>query len=407
MGWFSSKAANATERGSLGIDLNASRARAATGRASRNRILLLDDPHPDLPLAISLENRSPQLGRAGLSLVRRMPHLTCTNHLPFIGQPHEWKAGRHRLDALGAAALVFEKLLPHCNIYDSIYFGLPTYLTVPQAARLSTVASKARFPLKGTATASLALVADRITAQNARLAKEETPEDDQSLALLKPAKAGQPFDIVVVDADDHALTVNLIRVEPSHVAFVASSVLPRLSARLWKDRLLDSLADRCVRACRRDPRDSAEAEQVLYEQIDDCLDRIRFGQKISLTVRSAHWFQDLVLRADEFEGFCTTLARDATTCVTDLVTSAALPEPPRAVWMTHEASRLPGLGRALHRSMAERTNVGVLRPEAIAVSMAGLGERWQAGDLPNTHLDTAIPIALRALESKSPVRARS
>src|SRR6266487_2443455 len=69
------------------------------------RILLLDDPHPDLPLAISLENRALQLGRAGLALARRLPHLTCTNYLPRLGQPQEWKGGRHRLDALGAATV--------------------------------------------------------------------------------------------------------------------------------------------------------------------------------------------------------------------------------------------------------------------------------------------------------------
>jgi hypothetical protein len=339
-----------------------------------------------------------------------LPHLTCTNYLPFLGQPQEWKGGRHRLDAIGAAAVVFEKLFAICSTYESIYLALPTYLTVPQVTKLNAVAAKARLVIKGTATSSLALAAERVMAQqSARQSKDELSEDDRNLSLLRPGKAGQPFDIVIVDADEHALTSNLIRVEPNHVCLAATSVLPRLSARLWKDRLLDALSDRCVRVCRRDPRDSADAEQALYDQIDDCLDRIRFGQKISLTVRSSHWFQDLVLRPEEFEGFCATQVREAGNSVTDLITSSALPEPPRAVWMTHEASRLPGLGRALHRNMAERTSVGVLRPEAVAVAMAGLGERWQAGDLPNTHLDTAIPISLRAAEGKisSPAAARS
>jgi hypothetical protein len=403
MGWFSSKSPHANrEAGGLGIDLNATRARAATGRASRNRIVLLDDPHPDLPLAISLEHRTAEVGRAGLALVRKMPHLTCRNFLPHLGQPQEWKGGRHRLDAVAAATLALEKLLPLCGMYEGIYVALPTYLTVPQVSKLNAAAAKVHFPIRGTATSSLALAADRVMAQHtAKPALDELDEDDRSLSVLRPGKAGQPFDIVIVDADEHALISNLIRVEPNHVALAATSVTPRLSARLWKDRLLDALADRCVRACRRDPRDSAEAEQALFEQIDDCLDRIRFGQKISLTIRSAHWFQDLVLRPEEFEGFCTTLVRDTATSVTDLITSSALPEPPRAVWMTHEASRLPGLGRAFHRNMSERTNVGVLRPEAVAVAMAGLGERWQAGDLPNTHLDTAIPISPRGTEAKA------
>lgn len=402
MGWWKSKTASANrESGSLGIDLNASRARAATGRSTRNRILLLDDPHPDLPLAISLEKRTAEIGRAGLALLRRLPHVTCTNFLPLTGQPHEWKHGRHHFDAIGAATLIFDKLQAQCGAYDGVYIALPSYLRVPQVTKLNAAAVKAGLKLKGTATAALAVAADRIAAlQNPKPAKDDAAKEDWTTPLQRAGKAGLPFDIVIVDADEHALTGNLIRVEPNHVCLAATSVLPRLSTRLWKDRLIDALSDRCVRVCRRDPRDSAEAEQTLFEQIDDCLDRIRFGQKIALTVRSAHWYQDLVLRPDEFEGYCSALIRETTNGITDLITGSALPEPPRAVWLSHEAGRLPGLAKALHQSMAERTSVGVLRPEAVAVAIANLGERWQAGDLPNTHLDSAIPVAVR-----KPVRA--
>ena len=409
MGWWSSKPASANrEFGSLGIDLNASRARAATSRATRNRIVLLDDPNSDLPLAINMEKRALEVGRAGLSLIRRLPHLACTGYLPHLGKAQEWKGGRHHLDAVAAAALVFEKLLTSCGAFENIYLALPSYLTAPQVGKLASVAAKTRFPLKGTATASLALAADRISAlQNTKPAKDEATADEWIAPLERAGKAGLPFDIIIIDADEHALTGNLIRVEPNHVCLAAMSVLPRLSTRLWKDRLLDSLSDRCVRVCRRDPRDSAEAEQALYEQIDDCLDRIRFGQKITLTVRSAHWYQDLVLRPDEFENFCAAMVRETATSVTDLITSSALPEPPRAVWLTHEAGRLPGLAKALHQNIAERTNVGVLRPEAAALAIANLGERWQEGDLPNTHLDTAIPVALRLPEPKAPAPTTS
>ncbi len=48
---------------------------------------------------------------------------------------------------------------------------------------------------------------------------------------------------------------------------------PQLAVRLWKNKLLDAVSDRCVRMCRRDQRDSAEAEQALYEQLDEVLDR--------------------------------------------------------------------------------------------------------------------------------------
>ncbi|WP_171471264.1 hypothetical protein [Frigoriglobus tundricola] len=79
---------------------------------------------------------------------------------------------------------------------------------------------------------------------------------------------------------------------------------PRLNVKAWKDRLLDAISDRCVRLCRRDPRDSAEAEQALFEQLDEALDRARAGQRSSLCVRTAHWFQDVVQQPEEFEAHC-------------------------------------------------------------------------------------------------------
>ena len=54
---------------------------------------------------------------------------------------------------------------------------------------------------------------------------------------------------------------------------ISSAFWPRFSLKAWKDRLLDAVDGVDLRLCRRDPRDSADAEQALFEQIDDCLDR--------------------------------------------------------------------------------------------------------------------------------------
>jgi hypothetical protein len=136
------------DRGSLGIELSASRARAATGKMARNRIVLLDDPHPDLPLAITLEKRTLEVGRSGIALCRRLPHLSCMGYLPHLGLPREWKGGRHQLDAMIALGLTFDKLRATCTPYDGAYLGLPSYLSLPQVAKVSTVAAKSKFPLK-------------------------------------------------------------------------------------------------------------------------------------------------------------------------------------------------------------------------------------------------------------------
>ena len=103
----------------------------------------------------------------------------------------------------------------------------------------------------------------------------------------------------------------------------------------------DAAADRCVRVCRRDPRDSADAEQSLFEQLDATLDRARQGQPVPLAVRGTHWYQDLVLRPDELDGFCAALAKQGADGVAEAVRAADLPVPPRAVWLTRPAARLP------------------------------------------------------------------
>src|SRR5207237_5779359 len=144
------------------------------------------------------------------------------------------------------------------------------------------------------------------------------------------------------------------------------------SVKAWKDRLLDAISDRCVRLCRRDPRDSADAEQALYEQLDDATDHARTGQRVGLTVRTDRWFQDVTLSPEEFDGYCAALARGAAESVRDLVAvdGSGLALPPRTVWLTHEAGRLPGLARAIFENTHEGTTVEVLPPAAVAQAAA-------------------------------------
>ncbi len=156
------------------------------------------------------------------------------------------------------------------------------------------------------------------------------------------------------------------------------------------------------RVCRRDPRDSAAAEQALYEQIDDSLDRIRHGQKLELTVQSTHWYQNLHLQADDFDAFCAAQAKQAAVSLRELVQSLT-PEPPQAIWLTHTAGRLPGLADALHSNMAERTGLAVLSPDAGARAAIVLASRWARDELPRTHLDTVVLLPeMPARESSRP-----
>ena len=125
---------------------------------------------------------------------------------------------------------------------------------------------------------------------------------------FRPPSAGGPSWVVVVDADEYALSAAAVAVEPGGVAVAGGGFWPRLSLKGWADRLLDALSDRCVRQCRRDPRDSADAEQAVFEQLPAVLDQWHAGRPAAVAVRADRWYQDLHPTPDDAAGWCDALA---------------------------------------------------------------------------------------------------
>ncbi len=376
----------------VGIDLTASRV-LAEAVGGKTHAIVLDEPDAELAMFIAGDRRAPEVGRAGFALCRKMPHVVCSNFLPTLGQSREWRIGRHALIAEAALGLVFEKIRgPIANESDAIALALPAYLSPSQVTRVGITAGRVKFPLKGTAVGALALAANRAATLLAGKPAAPGVAGAEWVVPLRPASGG-PGAVVVIDADEFASSAVLVSVENDVVRVIGSAVWPRLAVKVWKDKLLDAIADRCVRMCRRDPRDSADAEQMLFEQLDEAFDRARAGQRIGLTVRTAHWFQDVVQQPEEFETQCAALARLAGDSVRDFVSGIGLAEPPRAVWLTDAAGRLPGFVRAVHGNTPEGTAVEILPPNAVAIATAALVPRWLAGDLPRAHLDSMIPLA--------------
>jgi hypothetical protein len=344
--------------------------------------LPLDDPHADLPLAISLEHRTAEVGRAGVGLVRRLPHLVCRDYLPALGLAREWRGGGHRLGPADAVALLVKRLRQPLSGQHALAVAMPAYLTVPQVTLLTAALEHAKLPVLGTATAPLALAAagavDRI---------------------------GTPL---VADADEHALTWTVLTTTGDRVRVLAMHTQPAAGTRAWLDRLLDAVSDRCVRLCRRDPRDSATAEQDLYEQLDAALDRLRPGQPVGLHVRAGQWYQELSVAAEEFDQMCAPLARQAVDGMRQALTRAhaAVPAmvPPDVLWVTADAARLPGLLAALGQNLPEPTAIRPLAPDAVARAAHALAGRWLRGELPRGHLDTAAPLAAANGNPKSEAR---
>ena len=378
----------------VGIDLTASRIRATSVGGGKVRPLVLEAPAEELLLFFACDRRSPVLGRAGFGLCRKAPFAVVSNFLASLTHGQEFQAGRQVMTAEVATELALARIRePITAESEAAAIVVPSYLTPPQVASLVKAGTRAKLPLKGTVSAPLAVAAHRAAAI---LAGKPTPQGTPittGVIPMRPPTTG-PGAVVVIDVDEFALSAGVVAIERENARLVASATWPRVSLKSWKEHLLAALADRCVRLCRRDPRDSAEAEQALFEQLDDALDRTRAGQRVNLTVRTAHWFQDLALQPEELEGHCTALARFAAESVRDLILGATLPVPPRLVWLTHAAGRLPGFGRALHQNTPESTSVEILPAGALGHAGAALIPRWQSGDLPRTHLDTLLPLAL-------------
>src|SRR5262249_53455056 len=87
----------------LGLDMNATCARAVQGWGGAKALAWpLDPPAQALPMLVSLERRTPEVGRAGRRHVRTLPHLTYSDFIAQLGDkatPPRKGKGRVSLDA--------------------------------------------------------------------------------------------------------------------------------------------------------------------------------------------------------------------------------------------------------------------------------------------------------------------
>jgi hypothetical protein len=377
----------------IGLDLNSSRLRAVTAPATQApRALSLEAGQEELPLALSLQARYPEVGRAGLALCRRSPHLACLSFLAHLNTPRQWATDRHRLDAGQALALVLERLQLSCPGSRGLVLAVPAYLTSGQIHVLVGAARKARLPVLGSVSAPLAS------------------------ALSAHAEHAWQGTAVLVDVDDHALTLMTLRASGGQAQMLDARILPHLNVRVWKERLLSAVADRCIRQSRRDPRDSAAAEQTLYEALEGVFDACRQGRMVELAVQTPHWYQNLFFQPEEVVHFCAAQTRPVVDALEAIRMATKPNEVPRVVFLTAAAGRLPGLVGALQECLRDLTPpeeresqgdsdadlppdgasepplVAVLSPDGAARAAHALAVRFFHQELPAGHLDLRAPL---------------
>jgi hypothetical protein len=377
----------------IGLDLNATRLRAVQGPPQNVPMILpLSDSDDDLPLALSLEERTPAVGHPGTALRRHKPYLACLDFLGHLGTRKEWSANRHRLDALQALHHVFQHVHDSVGPARGVLAAVPAYLTDTQQFLVTQVAAKFRWRWLGSVPASLAA---------AYAVQEQLPFRGVA---------------VVVDLDAHALTFSAIAVDAHRMRFLDVLAAPQLGEHVWLVQLLNSVANRCIRRTRRDPRELAETEQDLYDQLTQVLAANRGDKLIELVLQTPHWYQNLMLQPDDLGGFCEPLVRQG---VAEFRTFRAMIDDHgrfTSVLFTAAAARLPGLVAGIQAALIEPepvaeaaadgeedfganllrfhdggevgTPVHVLTPDAIGRAAHHLLTRVQRGELPRGHLDS-------------------
>jgi hypothetical protein len=404
----------------IALDWNATRIRAVLGLAGEYPLPVpLEPPEFDLKLAIAVEKGSTQVGASALRMCRSSAHLVCQGFLPFLtgrpGQGPKWQLGRQTLDARGACELVWRRLQSLGSSAQGILLAVPGYLQPMQVEALQHLGEQAGLPLLGSVPATLAA------------------------AMAGHAEQFWQKAVIVVDADDHALTIGWVKSLSDKAHLLETQSHLHLGKRFWKDKLINSLADLFVWQHRLDPRDSPMAEQSLFDQLDVLLDAAMQHRAVQLGVQSQHWFKHLLVHPEQTVLFCEPLVQQVVREVEQLMLSAPVEATPRGILLTHQAGRLPGLLEALQAlvrpqprsgsrsgetelnlqtvsddedfgdellqgDVEELAGVLVLPPEAPARAVHSLAELFRKGTLPRGHLETIAPLLAPQPVDNGPAR---
>jgi hypothetical protein len=397
----------------VGLEINGTRVRGVLGPLGDYPLpLTLEPPAQELPLALSLEKAALEVGSAALRLLRQRPHLVCHGFLTGLDNDiKSWQAGRHRIDAAKAMSAVWNRLEPVCRKTNGVVAALPGYLSKPAAAKVFSLGQQSKVPILGSLSAPLAA------------------------ALVGYAEQTWIDTVLVVDVDEHALTLAIVKAVDGLAHVLDNRSFPHLGMRYWKDRLMNALSDCCVLQSRRDPRDAPAAEQALYEQLEGLLEASFQGRYMHLGIQATSWYQNLLVQPEQPAAFCGQLTRRMLTEIGNLVQSVPPEDMPASIVLTHAAGRLPGIvphlralvedwfrelmirqtrtpipdeddfGEDLLRETGQESpRVAILSVDALARSAHAVGAWLERGDLPPGHRDIVAPLPLPQAVEAGPAR---
>jgi hypothetical protein len=208
----------------------------------------------------------------------------------------------------------------------SVLVASPPYLAPQQCALVTDLAVKAHWNMLGTVFSPLAAVGS---------VPDALPWSGQ---------------VLVGDVDGHAFTWSLIDLTGNVARHLYTQVQPALRRTAWLCRILDGVAHGCVRTCRRDPRESADTEQSLYDQLGRIVDAGP-ARSVALLLQSADWQYNLTMRPEELAAYCGPLLQQTVEEMKAVL--ATHPGEIGGLFLTTPAAGLPGLVWALERFLQQ------------------------------------------------------
>lgn len=313
----------------LALDLTSSRLRALRGPSPReSRPLPLEQQQTELPMALSLEGRSPAIGLPGKAICRRSPHLACENFLSYLGQDRLWRGPKQKVTADRALQLIFDRVIARGGRPTGTVLTVPSWFDDDHLHSTFEIAKKAKLEPMGSL--------------------------ERPLAAALSSHREQPWAGIgiVIDVDDYAMTLSAVLVNGTEARIVERAILCDLNERTWKERLLALVSNRCVKQSRRDPRHSAEAEQHLYDQLEELLQASQDGRHLEVAVRSPSWYQNVIITPDQSATACSRLLQRAIREFQAICEQSQHHQDIAAVILTHAATRLPGLTSIFEKQVA-------------------------------------------------------
>lgn len=205
------------------------------------------------PVLVADGGRSILTDEEALELARTDPSRVLGDFLHGLGTTRQFTAGNLGLDSAEALRQVLQAIKRRQPPRVETALGYPAYLDDAAATEAARAADLAGWRVQVAVPSALAWWA-------AARALPGLPGNRSALRRRW---------WLVVEADNHGVSLTGVRVEGEHGVVVLRRTIRQLGGRAWLNRVQAGLADAVIRRCRRDPRALAETCHVLAARVGE------------------------------------------------------------------------------------------------------------------------------------------